>query len=480
MAQSLKSVTPAGRAATLRPVAQDDATRPARSRRVQWPNPLDGLDRQREIWAWGFYDLANQSFTLLINTLLFPIFFREVVVGSTSQGDALWGLAAGGAYLIVAVLSPLLGAMADYRAVKKRMLVTMCVVCVLATCALATLPPGAAYLAVAIYVIAAVAYSIGDNFVGAFLPELATPSTMGRVSAFGWGIAYFGALVILVLTTAAMALMAWDTPDQWRPLFVAAGVWYLVMAIPTFLVLRERAAPRPIPAGRTLLSIGFSRTMETIGHARRHRHLFRFLWVMFVYSMGVNAMIFFSALIAKDFGFGGAALAGFLIPITICGVLAAVVVGRIQDRIGGRTTVHVFLGVWVLTAGAIIGLRIMVNAGYAAQAEWLFWIVGCLVGASMGGLGTAGRAMVGVFTPVERTAEFFGLWGVAVRLSGVIGIAGFGLLRGWSEMGSIAALMGVFILAGMMLFMVDERAGREEAIASTQSGNPGDGSQTSV
>jgi UMF1 family MFS transporter len=98
----------------------------------------------------------------------------------------------------------------------------------------------------------------------------------------------------------------------------------------------------------------------------------------------------------------------------------------------------------------------------------------------MGGLGTAGRAMVGVFTPVERTAEFFGLWGVAVRLSGVIGIAGFGLLRGWSEMGSIAALMGVFILAGMMLFMVDERAGREEAIASTQSGNPGDGSQTSV
>jgi UMF1 family MFS transporter len=451
-------------AATLRPVDQDVANRPPRPR---WPNPLRGLDRPGEIWAWGFYDLANQSFTLLINTLLFPIFFREVVVGSAARGEALWGLAAGGAYLIVALLSPLLGAMADYRAVKKRMLVTMCVVCVLATCALAALPPGAVWLAVALYVVAAVAYSIGDNFVGAFLPELATPTTMGRVSAFGWGIAYVGALILLVLTTASMAVLAWDTPDRWRPLFIAAGLWYLVMAIPTFVVLRERAVPRPIPAGRTLLSIGFGRTMETLGHARRHRHLFRFLCVMFVYSMGVNAMIFFSALMAKDFGFGGAALAGFLIPITICGILAAVVVGRIQDRIGGRTTVHVFLSVWVLTAGAIIGLRLMVNAGHAAQAEWLFWVVGCLVGASMGGLGTAGRAMVGVFTPVQRTAEFFGLWGVAVRLSGVLGIAGFGLLRAWSELGSVVALMSVFILAGGLLFLVDERAGRAEAVASS-------------
>lgn len=425
-------------------------------------DPLHGVPRKGEVWAWGMYDLANQSFTLLINTLLFPIFFIAVIIGDQEKGEAAWGLTAGASLLLVAVLSPLVGAMADFKAAKKVGITVLGLVCVVVTCLLGLLPAGALWPAVVLYVIGNVAFALGENLVSAFLPELVGPGQLGRVSALGWALAYFGALVMLGLVGWVIWAMDWKDPGSWRPLFVAAGLWYLVFAIPTVVVLKERAKPQALPKGQTVWTVGFHRLVQTAREAAKFAELMKFLGIMLVYSMGVQAMIFFAAKLAAGFGFEGAELAWFLLPVTACGVAGALAGGWLQDKFGHRRVVHVYLWVWLATTGAIWALQQM-PVSQAGSAEVLFWVVGCLVGTAMGGLGTVGRAMVGVLTPADRTAEFFGLWGLVTRLAGVVGVAGFGLLRAWNKDVAIGAMAAAFAVSIVLLFWVSEKKGLAEA-----------------
>jgi UMF1 family MFS transporter len=453
-------------------------------------NPLAGMNNQREVWAWGTYEIANQSFTLLINTLLFPVFFTMVVVGDEATGTRLWGYTAAAGLIIISALSPVMGAVADFRAIKKLMLLVMGALCVVATCLMGLLPSGggaaggaggglnwALWLAIGLYIVGAVAYALGENFAASFLPELAGPQDMARVSAFGWAIAYFGSLLILGWATIAMWLWLPDS-EHWRPLFVAGGVWYAVLAIPTFIWLRERAVAQELPRGQTLWTIGFVRLWETAGQTRRYRQLVRLFGVALLFQMGMNAMIFFASILAGGFGFKGAQLAGFLLPITLSGIGGAFGAAWLQSRLGHRRTVHVFLVAWVLTCAGILGLRLLKANGFDDAAWWMLWVVGCMVGISLAGLGTSARAMVGVFTPGHKTAEFFGMWTLVQKLAAVVGVAAFGELLSRSPVWSSVAMGGVFALAWVLLFFVNEREGIEAAQRDEVGGGAkGDGSR---
>ncbi len=425
-------------------------------------NPFAGLDRPREVWAWGMFDLANQSFTLLINTLLFAVYFRDVVVGDPARGDALWGVVVGVSLLLVVLLSPLVGAFGDATATKKRLLIGLGAGCVAFTCALALIPPDRPgeliWLAAILYIPANVCFAIGENFLASFLPEIAGRREMGRVSAIGWTMGYVGALALLGLTAALMAVFAWGDPERWRPLFVFAGLWFLVMATPTALLLRERARRRPIPG--SIVAASFGRLAETVRHAARYGQLLRFLAVFFVYSMGVQSMIFFAAIIANGFGYEGVRLSLFLLPVTIFAGVGAYATGPMQRTLGYRRAVHAHLAVWALTG---LGLVVLALTRESGAGQWLLWIVGCLMGLALGGIGTASRAMVGVLTPAHKTAEFFGLWGLAYKLAGVVGVVAFGAVKGLSEVGAYGLLVGVFAAGFLGLFVVDEGAGTRAA-----------------
>lgn len=158
-------------------------------------NPFARLPNGRVVWAWGMYDLANQSFTLIINTLLFSIFFKEVVVGvgtpqSAARGDSLWSITFASSMLVVVVLSPFAGALADARAWRRRFLLGTGLVCVALTCSFAGLGPGMIVLAIALYIPANVAYQLGENFLASFLPSVSTSRNIGRVSGIGWAMGY--------------------------------------------------------------------------------------------------------------------------------------------------------------------------------------------------------------------------------------------------------------------------------------------------
>ena len=188
-------------------------------------NPLRGVRDPRTVWAWGMFDLANQSFTLLINTLLFSLFFREVVVADGAIDDTLWSVTVAISLGIVVIVSPVLGALADARGLKKEILMVLGVACAALTCGLALVPGGgttrAIAIAMALYIPANVAYQLGENFLASFLPEIATRENIGRVSGFGWSMGYLGALVLLGLTFAIMSLFGIaDDKTMWRPLFV--------------------------------------------------------------------------------------------------------------------------------------------------------------------------------------------------------------------------------------------------------------------
>lgn len=419
------------------------------------PRPFRDLEDPRQVLVWGLYDLANQSFTLLIITLLFSLYVREVVVeGGGERGAFVWSLMHGGSLLLVVLLSPFLGALADARGWRKQFLIGSGVLCACLTCALALVGPGAVLMAALLYMPANICFQLGENFLGSFLPLIASPRQVGRVSAIAWTMGYVGALALLVLTAGGMAIFDLREVAQWRPFFVFAGLWFLLGLIPAAIWLRDDPPDADAPSALT-------RLRKTLQEAGRYRQLARFLIAFCIYSFGVQVIVGFASIIASDFGFRQVHLVLFVAQLTVVAGIASALTSRYQDRIGAKATIAVFLVLWVASAGALILIRV-VWQGHGPQ--WPLWMTGNLMGLALGGIGTASRAMVARFTPRHRSAEFFALWGVSYKLAGAVGVLAFGgVARAFGQLASLVLLLGFFVLGFVLLTRVNERAGLRSA-----------------
>jgi len=428
--------------------------------------PLRGLPQQGQLWSWISFDVANQSFTLLINTLLFSIFFTQVVVTDPALRNTWWNITYAASMLLTVILSPLFGALSDARAWKKECLVVSGLTCGVLTCCFAFIPPGGLWLALLLYIPANLAYSIGENFLASFLPELSPRGSFGRVSGFSWGVAYAAALLILLLTGAAMLVWKLMDPSQWRPFFVFAGLWFIAFAMPTLLFLKERAAPQPHQS-RHMVRIAFSRLAESVHNVRGFRDLSILLVASLFYGTGMSVVVYFASIIAADFGFDNIKLVGFVAVITVSGVVGTLVPMLIQDRFGHKRTTLCLLALWMVTTVLLAGYAWLRgrSADPASYPIWPMWVLGNLLGMGLGSLGSANRAFVGYLAPVSRTGEVFGLWGLVFKLSAVCTIP-FGIAK--DKLGTPAALLVLlaFIVAGFLVTLfVDEHRGRTAAAA---------------
>jgi UMF1 family MFS transporter len=450
---------------------------------LQRLNPFRGLPNPREVWAWGMYDLANQSFQLLVNTLLFSIYLATYVApepaGANGQtrGELWWGPMVALSMLLTVLASPVLGALADARALRKELLIGTGLGAVVLTAALAATGPGLLAVAAAAYVAAAVLVGLGENFLASFLPQLSTPATVGRVSAIGWSMSYLGALILLGLTSLALFVLGADEPREWRWLFVAAAAWFLVGMVPTMFLVAERLPAAPPQERRRLLSATFARLRQTLRQARRYRQLLRFLGVFFVYSMGTMAVVFYAGLIGKRLGFELRQLTLLAVVMALAAGAGSAAAAAFQDRLGHRRTIRLYLTVWVLStlALALMEMRLPPAADRGAiRAPGAFWLISAGIGLGLGGIGTASRAMVGLFTPPEKSAEFFGLWGMVLKLAGVAGPVAFALTTAAAGHTAGLFLLSGFFAAGLALLrFVDEKAG---AAAAHAPGSPADDS----
>ncbi len=421
---------------------------------------------RRELLAWALYDFANSGYTTVVLTTLFSAYFVGVVAGgpdgfSSGAATLLWTLAVGSANLCVLVGAPIVGAIADHRAAKKRFLLITTIGCATATALLALVGPGDVVLGMALLVASAIMFASGENLISGFLPEIVPVHRMGRMSGYGWGLGYLGGLLTLGL---CLAYIAWarqqgQAEHQFVPvtLLITAGVFALA-ATPTFVWLRERATPRPPAQGVSYVRAGIRRVRRTLTEAACLPDLFRFLIALAVYQSGVATVVVLSGVYAREvMGFDSQALVILIMVVNVTAAVGALLFGHLQDRLGSVPTLAITLLIW---SGAIILIAV-------ADDPVDIWLAGNLIGLAMGASQAVGRALVGQLTPIARTAEFFGLWGMVNRLAAIAGPLSYGLISYWSGGNHRLAILStlLFFIAGLVLLLrVDEQRGKAAAL----------------
>ncbi|MEO8276094.1 MAG: MFS transporter [Thermoanaerobaculia bacterium] len=412
---------------------------------------------RREIISWAMFDFANSSYTTIIVTVAFSVFFTRLVA-TGPQADALWGKGIFFSNLIVVLLSPIVGAMADESGRKKFFLFGTYVLCVGGTAALWFVQPGAIQLALVLFVISNVAFSFGENLTAAFLPEISTPANVGRISGFGWGLGYFGGLASLLLIKPKIdGGFTLENLPNLRLVWPLTALFFLVAALPTFMFLRERA-PRRNESLAFYARQGFARLWTTVKSIRHFRELAKFLSVFFVYSAGLSSIIAFVGVYAeRTVGFSSSELIYLFLIVQVSSAGGAFAFGSIQDRLGARRTIQVSLLLWIGTC----------LATYLTSTKLAFWIIAVTAGLGIGSLQSASRALVGLFAPVGKSGEFFAFWGLAGKGAYAFGPLTFGLISSATGSQKLAILWtAVFFVLGLVgMFLVDERRGLAAAAA---------------
>jgi len=418
--------------------------------------------RKREVFGWAMYDFANSGYTTVVITAVFAAYFVGGIAKGAPWAAFAWTAALSVSYAIVMLTMPAIGAWADLRAAKKRVLIAATTGCVLATAALALTPrfagaSGGVALAMLLVIVSNAFYSYGESLTGAFLPELATPEGMGKVSGWGWSFGYVGGMLALgiclvyVLWSQAKGLPA----AHFVPvtMLITAAI-YGAAACATFALLPERARPRT--SGGELGA--WQQLCATYRQARAYRDFMWLLVCTVCYQGGVAVAITLAAIYAEQvIGFVASETMVLIFVLNIAAALGAFGFGYIQDRIGHKISLAGTLVAWV--AVCVIAALVTTKGG--------FWWAAAIAGLAMGSSQSAGRAMTGYLAPPLQLAEFFGLWTFATRLASIIGPLSFGAIT-WATGGNqrIAILStAVLFVAGLLLLLpIDMRRGREAAL----------------
>lgn len=439
---------------------------------------------RREIFGWAMFDFANSSYTTIVVTVVFSVYFTKVVVvgdgpawtdylraagvplgltGSLDHvvgnlGDFLWGLGITVSNVIVVASAPIVGALADDSGRKKLFLGITYVMCVAGTALLALVTPGRVTLALLLFIISNVAYASGENFAGAFLPEISTPKNIGKISGFGWGLGYLGGLGCLVLLqfTVLPKEMTADAAGRVQLAMLVTAVFFGVAALPTFLFLKERAPRGPQRTALEYTRIGFRRLADTTRSLRHFSELVRFLIVFFVFSCGLMTVIAYAAIFAeKTLAFTLPEIVLLFLIVQISAAAGAVGFGWLQDKIGARRTIQVALIIWIVVC----------VVSFLTHSKMVFFGVVLLAGLGIGSLQSASRGMVGLFSPTTKSGEFFGFWGLAGKAAYAVGPIAFGIISSATGSQRLAMLSttAFFVLGMIGMAFVSETRGREAA-----------------
>jgi UMF1 family MFS transporter len=397
---------------------------------------------RRTIVAWTLYDFANSAFAAIVLATVYPAYYANVVVGNADgRGDFWWGSAVSTAMVIGALTSPALGGIADHAGTRKPFFVAFSVACIVTTALMATVGSGAAVWGWTLAVIGIVTYEGGVVYYNAYLPRIASPETLGRVSAAGFAVGYAGSLVAFAAAYPFAAAQAY-----WG-CFLAAAVLFAVFAVPAFVVLPpddRHAVPLAVAAAR-----GIRQTRETlleILRAPERREMRRFLTAYLVYEDGVNTVVTFAGVFAaKTLGFTFTEIIALFMLVQLTALLGSAAWAAPTDRRGPHFVVRASLVQW-----AVVTL-----VAFFVQEKWHFWVVAVLAGTGLGAIQAASRTFMATLVPRQREAEFFGFYSLVGKTGAVFGPLVFGgvswLLAG-NQRAAIVAV-GSFFVVGFVLLM---------------------------
>lgn len=412
----------------------------------------------RGIWAWCLYDWANSAFNTVIGTFVFSVYFTRAVAEDQIAGTAQWSAALAAAGFLVAVLSPVLGAVADRTGRRKPWLALFTATTVAASAALFWVRPDPAYvpLALGAMVVASVAFELAGVFYNAMLPALAPPERIGRVSGWGWGVGYFGGLTCLVVALFGLVqaerplfgLLETAEQEHVRATALLVAVWYGLFALPLFL--RTPDQPATGIGLAEAVRAGLRTLAATARAARRYLNILRYLVASAVYRDGLNTLFAFGGIYAAGtFGMSFEQIVLFAIALNVASGLGALGFAWVDDAIGAKRTILISL------AGLIaFGLPLLL-----VETQRAFWLLALGLGVFVGPAQAAGRSLMGRLAPPHLTTEMFGLYALSGKAVTFLGP----LALGWatetfaSQRAGMATILGFFLAGLVLMLTVRER-----------------------
>jgi len=417
--------------------------------------------------AWCMYDWANSAFATTVMAAVLPTFYSAVAAATLSPdperarvlASSYWGYTNTIAMLLVALAAPVLGAIADHSAAKKRFLGGFASLGILFTTLLVLVGTGDWLMASLFYVLGRIGFAAANIFYDSLLPHIARPEDIDWVSAKGYALGYLGGGLLLAVNLAMILKpelfgipgAEWGT----RLSFVTVGLWWAIFSIPLFKNVPEPKAILERGEAANPIRAGFQRLQHTFRHIRRYRELFKFLIAFWLYNDGIGTIITMAVIFGAEIGIGETDLIGAILAVQFIGIPFSLLFGRLASWLGTKRSIMLALGVYTIIA---IG-------GYFMQSALHFWLLAFLVATVQGGSQALSRSLFGSMSPKSKTAEFFGFYDVSSKFAGILGPAIFGLvgqLAGSSRL-SIISLVVFFIGGGLLLALVDEQEGMRVA-----------------
>ncbi len=376
------------------------------------------------------------------------------MASESPHASLLWGIAISFSMVVSGAIGPLLGAMADHSAGKKRWLLFFTVMCIAPTALLFFVGPGDVTSGIALFVLANVGFAAGNGLYNGFLSELSDDTNVGRISGYGYALGYAGGLIALLLCLPLLKGGFGPGHDTtFRGSFLVTAAFFAVFSLPTFLWLRERAVPQPRPAGMSLARIGWERMRQTFGNVRRLGDLFRFLGAFLVYNDGIETVIYFSSIYAVSvLGFTMLETVWLFMAVQLTALVGSLLFGRLTDSIGPKPAILMTLGLW---CG-------VVSAAYFATTKGQFWVIALVAGIGLGSNQVASRGLMRLFVPAGRDAEFFGFFSICGKFSSLLGPLVYGLVASMagSQRIAILSVLAFFALGFVLLLSVSVERGR--------------------
>jgi MFS transporter, UMF1 family len=395
---------------------------------------------RRTIHAWMLYDFANSAFSAIVQATVFPAFYANVVVGNAEgRGDFWWGALVSVSMGLVALSSPLLGGIADHAGVRKPFFVSLTALSVVATALLAAVGPGMVVTGFALGVLGLCTYEAAIVYYNAYLPVLAPPGELGRISAGGFAVGYAGSIV------AFLAAWPFAAAGRYGGCFLVAAALFGALSLPAFVALPADAVKR-VPLA-TALARGMSQTTATLREivtSAKRTQMRRFLLAYLVYEDGVNTVISFSAVFAATtLGFSFSEIIALFVVVQVTALLGSAAWARPTDVRGPRLVVRLTLVQWT----------VVTLLAFVVTAKWEFWVVGVIAGLGLGAIQAASRTLMATLIPTGREAEFFGVYALVGKTGAVLGPFVFGAVSramGGNQRVAIVAV-GAFFVVGLAL-----------------------------
>ena len=429
-----------------------------------------GLGRP-DVRAWAMYDWANSAFQTTIVAAIFPIYYQSVVAADldTATATSRFAYATTIAILIVAITAPVLGAIADFAALKKRLLGVFVAIGVIATGAMYWIRPGDWSFALTLFVIGNVGVAGSIVFYDSLLPHLVGQTEIDRVSSAGYAIGYLGGGLLLAVNALMVQQPRWfgiaNADTAVRLSFVSVAIWWLVFSIPLFVRVAE--PPRRLEPdeheGASLFRTGLERLVETFRQLRRYKQALLLLIAFLLYNDGIQTIIRMAALYGTDVGIDQGSLITALLITQFIGVPFAFLFGHLAERIGAKPALFGGLAVYA-------GITVL---GYFMTTALHFYLLAILVGMVQGGTQALSRSLFASMIPRHKSSEFFAFFGVFERYAGILGPLMFAVVvdaTGKSRSAVLAVLL-FFISGAIVLTAVDVDAGRRAAREAEAAGS---------